>query len=294
MSERDALPPVPETEKEAGPESAPEESAAEAGSASLTDHFRELRVRLIRIGLGIIAGFLICWGFSDFLAEFLYLPLVRVLPAGEAVPSSIIFTGIAEGFFTHMKLAVVAGIFLVSPFIFYQIWAFIAPGLYAEEKKFLVPVAVCSAICFILGGAFCYFVVFPNAFSFFMTYSKGPFKAMPGMDEYFGFTMQLLLAFGLVFEMPVLAFFLSRFGIVSAALMRSFRRYFVVIAFILGAVLTPPDVLSQLLMAGPLLLLYELSILVAALGGKKKTAGEEPRESGPPGDSGEKNAAPPA
>ncbi|MDR2050322.1 MAG: twin-arginine translocase subunit TatC [Deltaproteobacteria bacterium] len=277
------------------PENGPEQKiAAGTGTTSLTEHFRELRSRLIRIGLGIVAGFLICWGFSDLLADLLYLPLVRVLPAGDAVPSSIIFTGIAEGFFTHMKLAIVAGIFLVSPFIFYQIWAFIAPGLYAEEKKFLMPVAACSAVCFVLGGAFCYFVVFPNAFRFFMTYSKGPFKAMPGMDEYFGFTMQLLLAFGLVFEMPVLAFFLSRLGVVSAAAMRSFRRYFVVIAFILGAALTPPDVISQLLMAAPLLLLYEASILIAALCGKKTAAGEAAPESTTPGDSAEKSADPQA
>ena len=238
---------------------------------SLMDHFRELRGRLLRIFVSIIAGFLICWGFSERLADLLYLPLVRVLPVDGDMPSSIIFTGIAEAFFTHLKLALVAGIFVVSPYIFYQIWSFIAPGLYTEEKRFIMPVAVCSAICFILGALFCYLVVFPNAFGFFMTYSQGPFKAMPGMEEYFDFTTQLILAFGLVFELPVFSFFLARFGLVTAKSMRAFRRYFVVVALILGAVLTPPDVLSQILMACPMILLYEVSILIAAAVGRKKT-----------------------
>lgn len=262
----------------------------EAGAlSSLTEHFQELRRRLVRVFLGITLGFLLCWGFSEYLAKALYLPLVRVLPSEGGLPSSIIFTGIAEAFFTHMKLAAVAGIFLTSPFTFYQLWAFIAPGLYTGERRFLLPVAFSSALCFILGGLFCYFVVFPNAFPFFMSYSRGEFKAMPGMDEYFGFTMQLLLAFGLVFEMPVMAFFLSRMGILSAATMRGFRRYFIVVAFILGAVLTPPDVLSQFLMAAPLLLLYELSILIAALCGKKPTPPPQPQ----PAEASHANAQPP-
>lgn len=248
-----------------------EDDAETPGAAlSLTDHFRELRNRLVKIFLGIIVGFLICWGFSNFLADILYLPLVRVLPADGSVPSSIIFTGIAEGFFTHMKLAIVAGIFVVSPFIFYQIWSFIAPGLYDTEKKFIVPVAICSAICFILGGCFCYFVVFPNAFKFFMTYSKGPFKAMPSMKEYFGFTMQLILAFGMVFELPLFTFFLARMGLITSNAMRRFRRYFIVLSFILAAVLTPPDIISQLLMAAPMLVLYEASIFIAAFFGKRE------------------------
>lgn len=250
-----------------------EDEADDAPEAalSLTDHFRELRNRLIKIFIGIIAGFLICWGFSNELADILYKPLVTALPSGDT-PSTIIFTGIAEGFFTHMKLAIVAGIFVMSPFIFYQIWSFIAPGLYDEEKKFVVPVAVCSAICFIAGGLFCYFVVFPNAFRFFMTYSEGPFTAMPSMKEYFNFTIQLILAFGIVFELPVFSFFLARIGLVTAAKMRRFRRYFIVVAFILGAMLTPPDVISQLLMAAPMLVLYEVSILIAAVFGKKAVA----------------------
>lgn len=243
---------------------------------SIFDHFRELRARLLRIAVAILVGFGICWFFHEQIAAIVYHPLVVALPEGET--SSIIFTGVAEGFLTHMKLAIVAGIFLMSPFIFYQIWAFIAPGLYSEEKRFILPVAVSSGLCFIAGGLFCYFVVFPNAFRFFMTYSDGPFTAMPSMKEYFGFTMQLMIAFGLIFEMPLFCFFLAKMGVIRAESMRHFRRYFIVIAFILGAFLTPPDPLSQFLMAGPLLLLYEFSILIVSLTGKKKEEDEDDEE----------------
>lgn len=252
-----------------------EEEGEVRPAQSIFEHFRELRSRLIRIAFAIVAGFGICWFFHNQLADIVYLPLINALPEGAEKSSSIIFTGVAEGFLTHMKLAIVAGIFVMSPFIFYQVWAFIAPGLYREEKRFIVPVAISSALCFIAGGLFCYFVVFPNAFRFFMTYSDGAFQAMPSMKEYFGFTIQLMLAFGLIFEMPLFCFFLAKMGIVKASAMRRFRRYFIVIAFILGAFLTPPDPLSQMLMAGPLLILYELSILIAAAAGKKKEAAEE-------------------
>lgn len=253
-----------------------EEDEEKRPGQSIFDHFRELRARLLRIAIAIVVGFGICWFFHEQIAAIVYHPLVVALPEGET--SSIIFTGVAEGFLTHMKLAIVAGIFLMSPFIFYQIWAFIAPGLYSEEKRFILPVAVSSGLCFIAGGLFCYFVVFPNAFRFFMTYSDGPFTAMPSMKEYFGFTMQLMIAFGLIFEMPLFCFFLAKMGVIRADSMRRFRRYFIVIAFILGAFLTPPDPLSQFLMAGPLLLLYEFSILIVSLTGKKKEEDEDDEE----------------
>lgn len=259
-----------------------DEDDEERPGQSIFDHFRELRSRLVRIGLAIVVGFGICWFFHEQIAAIVYRPLVMVLPANQG--SSIIFTGVAEGFLTHMKLAIVAGIFLMSPYIFYQIWAFIAPGLYSEEKRFIIPVAMSSGLCFIAGGLFCYFVVFPNAFRFFMTYSEGPFQAMPSMKEYFGFTMQLMIAFGLIFEMPLFCFFLARMGLVKAAAMRRFRRYFIVIAFIVGAFLTPPDPLSQFLMAAPLLTLYELSIIIVSLAGKKEEAPDPDDEEDDPDD----------
>lgn len=252
-----------------------EEEEDGRASQSIFAHFRELCTRLVRVAIAIVVGFGICWFFHNEIANIVYRPLINALPEGSNKASSIIFTGVAEGFLTHMKLSIVAGIFLMSPVIFYQIWAFIAPGLYDQEKRFVIPVAVSSALCFTAGGCFCYFVVFPNAFQFFMTYSDGPFQAMPSMKEYFGFTMQLMLAFGIIFEMPLFSFFLARLGIVKASAMRGFRRYFIVIAFILGAFLTPPDPLSQLLMAGPLLILYEFSIIIASLAGKKEELATE-------------------
>ena len=167
-------------------------------------------------------------------------------------------------------IAFILGLFVASPAIFYQIWAFISPGLYEEEKHFIMPVAFISAIFFILGGVFCYYIVFHYAFQFFMSFVTAEIQAMPKISDYLDFVLKLILAFGFIFEMPIFAFFLSRMGIVTAAKMRRARRYAVLIIFIVAAILTPPDVVSQLLMAVPMLILYEISILVAALFGKKE------------------------
>lgn len=264
-------------EKAEAPAAAVQDQEEEQEPMGFLDHFRELRSRLFRIFIGIIAGFAVCYAFDDYLVDFLYAPLLEALPKGE-VPAKVIYTGLAEAFFVRMKLAAVAGVFLICPYIFYQIWAFIAPGLYDEEKKFIIPVAVCSALFFILGGAFCYYIVFPNAFPFFMSYSEGAFQATPKMDEYFGFTLKLIFAFGLIFELPLFTFFLARMGILTAEIMRKGRGYFIVIAFILGAVLTPPDVISQLFMAAPMLVLYEVSIFIAKAFGRKRPAQTEEKE----------------
>lgn len=251
------------------------EQTTDDENMTLMDHFRELRARLIKIFVFILIGFIACYAFSGHIADILYKPLIDALPHGSS-PSSIIFTGVPEAFFIRMKIAFVTGIFLTSPLIFYQIWAFIAPGLYNEERVFIVPVAIFSAFFFVCGGLFCYYVVFPNAFKFFMSFSEGPFKAMPSMSEYFSFALQLIFAFGLIFELPLFVFFLSRLGIVNAAKMRKFRRYAILISFVVAAVLTPPDAISQLLMAGPMIILYEFSIFIALVFGKKpKTKPEE-------------------
>ena len=233
---------------------------------TLRDHLVELRKRISRAFLWMLVGFIACYPFAEEIFAFLFKPLTRVLPdAGR-----LIYTSPPEAFFTYMKVAFVAGIFLSSPLIFYQIWAFIAPGLYKEEKAHVVPVAVFSALFFICGGAFCYFVAFPFAFEFFMSYSTGVIVAMPSLNETLSFVLQLLLAFGLIFELPLFVFFLARLCIVTADMMRKFRRYSILANVIVAAILTPPDVMSQMLMAGPLILLYEISILIAAAFGKKK------------------------
>lgn len=263
--EMDSPPPSPPADA-AQEETNDDEGDADDQPMSLRDHLRDLRKRVLRAFLFMLAGFLICYPFAERLFGLLVEPLVKAMPK----TSTFIFTNPPEAFFTYLKVAFVAGIFLASPLVFYQIWAFIAPGLYKEEKLYIIPVAFCSALFFTLGGAFCYFIGLPFVFEFFMSYNTGLIQAMPSLKETLSFVLQLLLAFGLVFELPLFIFFLSRLGIVTADMMRRFRRYSVLVNIIVAAILTPPDVMSQLLMAGPLIILYEISIIIAAVFGKKK------------------------
>lgn len=291
------LPPIPPTgatqdlaaepenlpiQNESAPPATPdgeEEEEAEDRPMGLMDHLSELRSRLVRCTLAVMGGFIACWAVVDPIFDALVAPLLQVLPDG----SHAIYTTLPEGFFTRMHIAFVAGVFVSSPLIFYQIWAFIAPGLYEEEKRSIIPVAVMSAIFFVSGGAFCYFIVFPNAFAFFMSYATDTIVAMPKISDYLSFVLKLILAFGLVFEMPLFAFFLARMGLITAELMRRVRRYAILAIFIVAAILSPPDVVSQLLMAAPMLFLYEVSILVAA-GFGKKTAKNDGAEEKPEGE----------
>ncbi|OXS28955.1 MAG: twin arginine-targeting protein translocase TatC [Desulfovibrio sp. MES5] len=237
----------------------------------LMDHLGELRMRIVRCCIAIVLGFFVCWAVVDPIFDALVNPLLAVLPKG----SHAIYTTLPEGFFTRMYIALVAGIFASSPVIFYQIWSFIAPGLYEEEKKYIIPIAVMSALFFASGGAFCYFVVFPYAFSFFVSFATEEIVAMPKVSDYLSFVLKLILAFGIIFEMPLFAFFLARMGVITAAMMRKARRYAVLGIFVVAAILTPPDVVSQLLMACPMLVLYEISILVAAAFGRKAKKSED-------------------
>ena len=253
--------------------------ATEARPMTLMEHLSELRVRLIRCCIAVGLAFTACYSVADFLFKELCRPLVQALPPG----SKLIFTALPEAFFVYLQVGFVASIFAASPYIFYQVWSFIAPGLYEEEKKHIIPIAACSAVFFFVGAAFCYLVVFPFAFTFFVGFADENIAAMPSLREYLGFALKLLIAFGLIFEMPLFAFFLARMGIITAALMRRVRRYAILVIFIVAAILTPPDVVSQLLMACPMLLLYELSILVAATFGRKPKPkeGEEEAPSAP-------------
>ncbi|MDR2744843.1 MAG: twin-arginine translocase subunit TatC [Desulfovibrio sp.] len=235
-----------------------------ASKMTLMGHLNELRVRLVRSCMAVGIAFLACWVVVDPIFDTLVNPLLDVLPPH----STAIYTTLPEGFFTRMFIAFVTALFLASPVIFYQLWSFIAPGLYEEEKRAIVPIAFVSAIFFILGGFFCYFIVFPYAFKFFVSFSTEAIVVMPKISDYLDFVLKLILAFGLIFEMPLFAFFLSRMGLVTAAMMRRVRRYAVLSIFIVAAILTPPDVVSQLLMACPMLILYEVSILVAAAFGR--------------------------
>ncbi len=180
------------------------------------------------------------------------------------------YTYPAEAFFSHIKIAIVAGLFLVSPYVFAQIWGFIAPGLYANERKWMIPMAIVSAIFFTAGALFGYFIVFPYGFEFFASFSTDGIQFTPKLNEYLSFCLKLLFAFGFVFELPLFIFFLARMGMVSSAGLRKKRKYAILIGFVMAAVLTPPDPFTQCLMAGPLIILYEVGIWVAFFFGKKE------------------------
>lgn len=233
----------------------------------LTDHLEELRKRLVRVLIVVGLGFGVCYTFKDWSFEVITRPLVEVLPPNTA----LVYTGLPEAFFIHMKIAFFASLFLTSPYTLYQIWKFISPGLYTKEKKYVVPFVLSSTLLFVGGVLFGYFIALPPAFKFFVSFTTEALKPMVTFREYLGLTLKFLLAFGLSFEMPVFMFFLTKLGIVNATMLARQRRYAVLVIFIAAAVLTPsPDILSQILMAVPLMFLYEVSIVVSKIAGRKR------------------------
>jgi len=237
----------------------------EESKLPFTSHLEELRRRLIYAVVAIVLAAIIAFLFAKQLFYFLAQPLVKILPANQPM----IFTALTEAFFTYFKVALLAGFFLASPVVFYQLWKFIAPGLYEHEKKFVIPFVISATVFFILGGAFAYYIVFPFGFKFFLGFSTDYLKLLPKMNEYFSLSLKLIFAFGIVFEMPVITFFLAKMGVVNGEMLSSKRRYAIVLVFVVAALLTPPDVGTQLLMAGPLILLYEVSVWVARIFGRK-------------------------
>ncbi len=243
----------------------------EENKIPFTEHLGELRDRLIRCFIAVGLGFVIAYYFKEKLFAVLTAPLISAMGQG----SKMIFTGLPEAFFTYLKVSLLAGLILALPVLFYEFWMFISPGLYRKERKFLIPVVLLSIIFFAIGASFGYFVVFPFGFKFFLGFSTESIKAMPSMKEYLGFASKMLLAFGLVFELPLVITFLSRMGIVSVDFLRKNRKYAILIIFTASAILTPPDVATQIMMAGPLMILFEISIIGARIFQKKKEEEEE-------------------
>lgn len=231
-----------------------------------TAHLTELRTRLIRSSIAVGICFLISYAFVEQIFEFLMRPMLQAMPPN----SPLVFTSLTEGFFTYFKLSMVSGVCFASPVILYQLWCFIAPGLHEQEKKYALPFVVSVTLFFVIGASFCYYVVFPSIFKFLMSFSSDTIKPMPSIKDYLSFSSKLLLTFGLIFEYPPLIFSLAKVGLVKGAWLARQRRYAIVLIFILSAVVTPPDVVSQILMALPMMVLYEMGIIIARVFGKKE------------------------
>ncbi len=242
------------------------------GRMPLLEHLTELRTRLIRAVIAVAVGFVIAYAFAD--------PLFRLLsqPLHQASDRQVLLigTGVGEAFFTKMKVALIAGLFAASPAVFYEIWRFIAPGLYESERRMAKPFVICATLFFLAGGYFCWAVVFRIGFRFFLE-QYASIGATPTLriSEYLAFAAKLLLAFGITFEMPIFAFFLTRLGLIDHQMMIRNLRYAILGIFVVAVALTPPDMLSPFLLAIPLLGLYGLSIGVAYVFRGRPTATNE-------------------
>ncbi len=234
----------------------------------LMEHLRELRTRLIRGGIAAGLGVVLCFFFAPDIWDFLVRPMNDALRANDAGTMAILAP--LEGVVTYLKVAVVSGFFVATPVIAWQIWAFVGPGLYSREKKVLLPLVFASTLLFIGGAAFGYFVIFEYAFAFFLSVTAGAAEAVMSMEAYLKTATRLLLAFGLSFQLPVVVFFLARIGLIDAQDMIKGFKYSIVGIFVVAAIITPPDILTQSLMAAPLVLLYGVGIVIAWVVSTKK------------------------
>ena len=224
-------------------------------------HLMELRDRLVKamIAVGVVAAALFFYPGPGQLYDFLAAPLVAHLPQG----ATMIATSVISPFMVPLKILLMSAFLVALPFVLWQVWAFVAPGLYSHEKRLVLPLVVSSTVLFFIGVAFCYFFVFGQVFSFIQGFAPKSITAAPDIEAYLGFVMTMFLAFGLAFEVPIAVVVLARLNVVSVEKLKSFRGYFIVVAFVIAAIVTPPDVVSQLALAIPMCLLYELGIWAA-------------------------------
>ena len=225
----------------------------------LKPHIADLRKRLTISTITVVVMFFACFSFYEPILEWMMAPVKHALPAG----TSMIAVEIQETFFTAMKVAFFAGFIISLPVIFWQLWLFLAPGLYDHEKKLVVPFVFFATLMFLLGASFAYYIVVPVGFDFLIAFGNSVVSVLPSIGKYVGFFTKLMIGFGIAFELPVITFFLAKIGIVNDQMLKDFFRYAVVLIFIISAILTPPDVISQVLMAAPLLILYGVSIYIA-------------------------------
>jgi sec-independent protein translocase protein TatC len=229
-------------------------------------HLKELRDRLVISLIGLGVAFVITYIFKERIFAVLMRPFTAVMPP----QSSFIFTSVTEAFITYFKISLVAALFLAAPVILYEVWMFVSPGLYENEKRYVIPFIAFGSIFFIIGGLFCYLVVMPYVYHFFVAYAGPSIIPMPSLKEYMNLTLKLLIIFGLIFQMPLIAYYLSRAGIIKYRTLAKKRRYAILAIVIVSAIITPPEVTSQLLMVIPMYGLFEASIVIARVFGKKE------------------------
>ncbi len=224
-------------------------------------HLVELRDRLIKafIAVAVAGAVLALWPGPAALYDILAAPLTATLPKG----ATLIATSVISPFLVPLKILLMTAFLIALPVVLYQVWAFVAPGLYSHEKKLVMPLVISSTVLFFIGVAFCYFFVFGQVFAFIQSFAPKSITAAPDIEAYLSFVLTMFLAFGLAFEVPVVVVVLARMGVVSIEKLKAFRSYFIVLAFIVAAVVTPPDVVSQLALAIPMIVLYELGIWAA-------------------------------
>lgn len=229
----------------------------EAEKQPLTDHLADLRTRIIRVLIILVVGFGICYGFSEKLFDFLRAPIVPFLPVGE---KGLHYIGVFEKFMAHIKVSFLAGVFLTSPFWLFQVWKFIAPGLYSREKKYVLGFLFSGVLLFLLGAGFAYMVVLPFAFKFLISFGGEVDKPLITINEYLDFILKFFLGFGIMFELPVVLSFLGLMGVIDSKFLKENRRWAILIMAVGAAIVTPPDAVSMLALLVPLMLLYEISV----------------------------------
>ncbi|HSD39423.1 MAG TPA: twin-arginine translocase subunit TatC [Rhodocyclaceae bacterium] len=237
---------------------------------SFLSHLVELRNRLIRAVAAIIVVFLCLMPWASNIYDLLAAPMLQSLPEG----TKMIATGVITPFFVPVKITLMAAFVIALPVVLYQAWAFVAPGLYAHERRFALPMVVGGTLLFITGMAFCYFFVFQTVFHFIATFAPKSITVAPDIEQYLSFVMTMFLAFGVTFEVPIIVLLLVKTGLVTVKQLREARRYVIVGAFVVAAVVTPPDVTSQIMLALPMCVLYEVGLLIAAVMSRKQATGE--------------------
>ena len=248
-----------------------DDESEDGGKMSFLEHLDELRKRIIRALISLCFGIAVAAFFIDDIYAFVMLPLRQALRPGE----TMIYTYPTEAFMLYIRIAVIAGLFISAPLIFWQVWLFVAPALYAKERRYAIPFVVLSSLGVIAGAAFSHYVAFPLMWRFFASFSSDLVSFMPRIEDSFSLYMRMLLGMAAIFQMPALVFFLARMGVVSARWMARQFKYAILVIFIVAAVITPSsDMASQTIVAVPMIGLYILSIAIAWLFGKKKTADE--------------------